>query len=102
MYATLSYDVNAGPESVETVRRAILDAFADRNTCDLLSDTFICEIEKTSDYLAVVRKLRKIGSDFPGQFLYVFTLHNTGAPLRSNAVFSKSAVNEIIDPGDDE
>jgi hypothetical protein len=49
MYATLSYDVNAGPESVDSVRRAIVDAFADRPTCDLLADTFICEIDTTSD-----------------------------------------------------
>jgi hypothetical protein len=101
MYATLSYDVNAGSHSVDSVRRAILDAFADRTTCDLLADTFICEIETTSDYLAVVRKLKKIGNDFPGQFLYVFTLHNAGSPLRSNATFSEAVADTIIDPGDE-
>ena len=101
MYATLSYDVNAGAESIETVRRAILDAFDGRKTCDLLSDTFVCEIEKTSEYLAIVRKLSKIGKDFPDQFLYVFTLHNSGAPLRSNATVSKSAIDDIVDPGDE-
>jgi hypothetical protein len=100
MYATLSYDVNAGAESVDSVRRAIVDAFADRTTCDLLADTFICDIETTSDYLAMVRKLKKIGNDFPGQFLYVFTLHNAGSPLRSNATFSKAALDNIIDPGE--
>lgn len=101
MYATLSYDVNAGTETVDTVRRAIIETFADRSTCDLLSDTFICEIETTADYLSMVRKLKKLGNDFPGQFLYVFTLHNTGSPLRSNATFSKAAVDAIIAPGDD-
>jgi hypothetical protein len=101
MYATLSYDVNAGTQSVDTVRQAILAAFSDRTTCDLLSDTFICEIETTSDYLAMVRKLRKIGNDFPGQFLYVFTLHKSRSPLQSNASFSKSVADGIIDPGDE-
>ena len=40
MYATLSYD---------------------------LADTFICEIENTADYLALVRKLRKVGNDLDGE-----------------------------------
>jgi hypothetical protein len=101
MYATLSYDVNAGAQSVDSVRRAIVVAFAGRATCDLLADTFICEIGTTSDYLAMVRKLKKIGNEFPGQFLYVFTLHNSGSALRSNATFSKAAVDHIIDPGDE-
>lgn len=102
MYATLSYDVSAGQTPIEDVRKAIVDVFHDRDTCDLLSDTFICEIENTADYLSVVRKLRKIGNDVEGQFQFVFTLHTAGAPLRSNASFPKSKANDIIDPGDQE
>ena len=52
MYATLSYDVTAGLTSVDDVRQKILDVFKDREICDLLSDTLICEIENTADYLA--------------------------------------------------
>ena len=102
MYATLSYDVSAGQTPVEDVRTAILDVFKDRETCDLLSDTFICEIENTADYLDVVKKLRKVGNDVDGQFQFVFTLHHAGAPLRSNASFPKSKASGIIDPGDGE
>ena len=98
MYATLSYDVTAGLTSVDEVRQKILDVFKDREICDLLSDTLICEIENTSDYLAVVRKLRKVGNDVDPQFQFVITLHDAGAPLRSNATFPKAKANEIIDP----
>lgn len=102
MYATLSYDVTAGQTSVDDVRQMILDVFKDRATCDLLADTFISEVENTADYLALVRKLRKIGNDVNGQFQFVITLHSAGSQLRSNANFSKSKANEIIDPAEDE
>ena len=102
MYATLSYDVSAGPTPIEEVRRLILEVFEDRGTCDLLSDTFICEVQNTADYLALSRKLRKVGADLDGQFQYVFTLHQAGAPLRTNATFPKAKANLILDPGADE
>lgn len=98
MYATLSYDVSAGTTPIEDVRKLILDVFKERETCDLLSDTFICEVKNTEDYLAVTRKLRKVGNDVDGQFQFVFTLHSAGAPLRSNASFPKAKANDIIDP----
>ena len=96
------YDVSVGLKPIEEVRLAILDVFKDRETCDLLADTFICEIETTADYLAVVRKLRKVGTDLEGQFQFVFTLHTAGAALRSNATFPKAKANKIIAPGDEE
>src|SRR5688572_4807498 len=102
MYATLSYDVNAGPRPVEDVRHALVELLKDRDTCDLLSDTLICDVATTADYLAVAKQLRKIGSDFPDQFQFVFTLHRTGQALRSNGSYSKAKANAIIDPGDDE
>jgi hypothetical protein len=98
MYATLSYDVSAGPTPVEEVRKLILDVFKEREICDLLSDTFICEVKNTEDYLAVARKLRRVGTDVDRQFQFVFTLHSAGAPLRSNASYSKAKANAIIDP----
>jgi hypothetical protein len=102
MYATLSYDVNAGLQRVEDVRHALLELLKDRDTCDLLSDTLICDVATTADYLEVAKQLRKIGNDFPDQFQFVFTLHRTGQALRSNGSFSKAKANAIIDPGDDE
>jgi hypothetical protein len=101
MYATLSYDVSAGQQPIEDVRQALLELFKERETCDLLSDTFICDVATTADYLAVARQLNKIGRDFPDQFQFVFTLHRTGDALRSNGAFSKAKANAIIDPGDD-
>ena len=102
MYATLSDDVNAGEQPIEDVRHALLELFQDRDTCDLLSDTFICDVATTADYLAVAKQLGKIGKDFPDQFQFVFTLHRTGDALRSNGAFSKAKANAIIDPGDDQ
>ncbi len=101
MYATLSYDLSAGPEPIADVRQAIKDVFKDRLTCDLLSGTLICGIGNTDDYLAMAKRLRKIGTAFKDQFDFVFTLHRTGDPLRSNASYSKARANAIIDPGDD-
>ena len=102
MYATLSYDVTSGSEPIDDVRQAILAVFAERETCDLLSDTFICEVDTTEDYLDLFRRLRRVGNDFEDQFLFVFTLHRAGSPLKSNASFPKAKANAIIDPGDDE
>lgn len=101
MYATLSYDVTAGLTSIDDVRQMIIDVFKDRETCDLLSDTMICEVENTADYLALARKLRKVGNDVDPQFQFVITLHAAGAALRSNATFPKAKANEIIDPEDE-
>jgi hypothetical protein len=100
MYATLSFDVNAGPQAIADVRQAIVDVFNDRLTCDLLSGTLICNIDDTADYLAMVRRLRRIGTMFRDQFSFVFTLHRSGDPLRSNARYSKAKANAIIDPGE--
>jgi hypothetical protein len=98
MYATLSYDLNAGPEPIDDLRRSLIALFADRDTCDLLADTFICDVESGTDFLTVDKKLRKLASDFDGQFIYVFTLHRTGSPLKSNATYPKAKAKAIIDP----
>ena len=97
MYATLSYDVTAGPEPIEDVRAAMVELFAERDTCDMLSDTFICAVDDTADYLSLAKKLKQIGTDFPAQFLFVFTLHRAGDPLRSNGNFPKPQAKEILE-----
>lgn len=100
MYATLSYDLNAGPEPIDDLRMVLIALFTGRVTCDLLADTFICDVESGADFLAVDKKLKKVAADFDGQFTYVFTLHRTGSPLRSNADFPRAKAKAIIDPGD--
>jgi hypothetical protein len=97
MYATLSYDVTAGPEPIENVRAAMVVLFADRDTCDILSDTFICGVTNTADYLDLAKQLKQIGADFPDQFRFVFTLHRAGDPLRSNANYPKPHAKEILE-----
>ena len=100
MYATLSYDVNAGATPIDTIRQRVVGLFLDRRTCDLLSDTFICEVESAADFADINDDLRQLGDEVDGQFIYVFTLHRTGSPLRSNGDFSKSKASKIIEPGD--
>jgi hypothetical protein len=102
MYATLSYDLNAGQHPVVDVRAALVVLFDGRATCDLLADTFISEIDDTADYLSLVKDLRRIGKDFPGQFQFVITLHRSGDPLRSNGTFPKTKAKTILQPGDGE
>lgn len=102
MYATFSYDVTTGPNSVDEVRTAILDVFGDRNMCDLLADTLICEIADTSDFLALVRQLKKASKNLDDQFVFVMTIHEAGTRLNCNADFSKAKAKEIIGSGDDE
>ena len=101
MYATLSYDVSAGPTPIEELRQQILGVFEERGTCDLLSDTFICEVRSTEDYLELADQLRAVGADADGQFQYVFTLHEARALLRTNASFADIGI-EILKPGADE
>lgn len=96
MYATLSYDVTAGSDPIEDVRAEILKLFKNRDTCDLLSDTFICSVDDAEDYLELVKKLRQLGTDFSGQFQFVVTLHEPTDPLRSNARFPRDQAKKIM------
>ena len=102
MYATFSYDVITGPNSVDDVRTAILEVFGDRRMCDLLADTFICEVADTSDFLGLVRQLKRASKDLDGQFIFVMTIHEAGTRLNCNADFSRAKVKAIIGSGDDE
>lgn len=102
MYATISYDVNSGAEPIGDIHQAVVDLLKDRDTCDLLSDTLICEVADSDDYLQLTKDLRKIGSDFSGQFQFVVTLHRGGDPLRSNGKFARAQAKEIIGSGNDE
>ncbi|MEO5742126.1 MAG: hypothetical protein ABIS29_16180 [Vicinamibacterales bacterium] len=96
MYATLSYDINTGASPVDEVRRAIVQAFTGCDTCDLLPDTFIARVANTKDFLDRTQALKKVADDFTGQFVFVFTLHDSGAALRSNAPVTAKKINDII------
>ena len=100
MYATFSYDVTTGARPVDEVRNTILQVFAELDTCDLLADTLICRVDSTTHYLDLVRALKQISSTFGDQFLFVFTLHDAGAALRSNAPIPARRINDIIKDGD--
>ena len=95
MYATLSYELSAGSKPIEEVRKQVLEVFDDKVTCDFLSDTFICAVKKTSEYLDLATKLEEVDASVNGQFQYVFTLHNTGGLIRTNTTFPKPKADEI-------
>ena len=96
MYATLSYDITTGAHPVDDVRKAIVRAFTGCDTCDLLADTFIVRVANTKDFLDRTQALKQVAGDFTGQFVFVFTLHDTRAPLRSNAPVAAKKINDII------
>jgi len=102
MYATLSFDVSAGAEPIADLRETLMQRLGNRDVCDLLSDVLICSISDADDYTALVKKLRSLSADFPGQFQFVITLHRSGEPLRSNAKFSRDEASEIIDAEDED
>jgi hypothetical protein len=96
MYVTLSYDVTTGAKPVDAVRSAVTKAFTGCVCCDLLADTFIARVKSTAEYLDLVQALKRIAKDFEGQFLWVFTLHDSGAALRSNAPVAAKLIEDII------
>jgi len=95
MYATLSYEIRAGSIPIEEVRAQILKVFEGNDTCDFLSDTFICAVKKTSEYLDLATRLEEVDASVAGQFQYVFTLHKTGGLIRTNTTFPKPMADEI-------
>jgi hypothetical protein len=95
MYATLSYEVSAGSTPTEDVRKQIFKVFEECDTCDFLPGTFICTVKNTQDYQTLATKLRAVGRAVNGQFQYVFTLHNAGGLIRTNATFTKAKADEI-------
>jgi hypothetical protein len=99
MYGTLSYDLTAGKEPVEDIRSALTTLFSDRETCDLLADTFICTVEDADDYLELSGSLKQIGRDFSGQFQFVFTLHDPTDQLRANGKYPKQLAKKIMKGG---
>jgi len=96
MYATVSHDVIAGPHPIEDVRTALLKVFKDYETCDLLSDTFICSVDDADDYLDLAEALKEVGKKFSGQMLFVITLHSPDDPLRSNGKYPKLDAKKIL------
>ena len=96
MYVTLSYDITTGARPVDDVRQAIVQAFTGCDTCDLLADTFIARVANTKEFLDRTQALKQVADDFEGQFVFVFTLHDSRAALRSNAPVAAKKIDDII------
>src|SRR5262245_40435797 len=88
MYAAFSYDIVPGTHPNDSVLDQILAKFdvmpngEERRRCDLLSDTFICEIANLNDFEATTTRLSRLRSDLEEQFNFTFTLHSRGAPIK--------------------
>ena len=71
------------------------ELFEDRETCDMLSDTFICAVDDT----AITSSWQKAEADrnrLSCQFQFVFTLHRAGDPSIARQL-SKASSEEILD-----
>jgi hypothetical protein len=103
MYGSFSYDIVPGTVPNDSVMEQILDKFVlkpngdERLRCDLLSDTFICEITNLNDFESVTLRLSRLRSDLDEQFNFTFTLHSRGAPIKIRGTHNASLANQIIE-----
>jgi hypothetical protein len=103
MYAEFSHDIIPGQHSNDDVLTEILKRFATkpddqpRLRCDVLSDTFICEIATTEDYEKTNQRLSKLRLDLDEQFSYTFSLRRKGDPIRIRGNHNKPLAQQIID-----
>ncbi len=102
MYAEFSYDIAAGEHSNDTVRDRLLDKFellpdgSPRRRCDLLSDTFICEITNLNDFDTLDRKLLRLRASLGHQFSYSFSLRRPSTPFRIRSNHDVHKAQQII------
>ncbi|HEX8028247.1 MAG TPA: hypothetical protein VF491_07300 [Vicinamibacterales bacterium] len=103
MYAEFSYDVAPGGLPIADVLNRILEEFdlkpngQERRRCDLLSDTFICEISSLNDFLAIDTALDTLRNDLQQQFHYTFSLRRQGTTTRIRSTHNEELADEIID-----
>lgn len=103
MYAEFSYDLVPGAHPNDEVLTQILEKFdlkpngEERRRCDLLSDTFICEISNVNDFEATDSRLRRLRSDLDEQFNYTFSLRARNAPLKVRGSHNAALAKEIIE-----
>ena len=103
MYAEFSYDLAPGDHPNEDVLAKILEKFdlkpngEERRRCDLLSDTFICEISNVNDFEDTDRRLRRLRTDLGEQFNYTFSLRTRNATIRIRGSHNEELAKEIIE-----
>jgi hypothetical protein len=69
----------------------------ERRRCDLLSDTFICEIANLNDFEATDTRLRRLRSDLGEQFNYTFSLRQRNAPIKIRGTHNAALAKQIIE-----
>lgn len=103
MYAEFSYDLVPGQHANDEVLDQILAKFAkkpngdDRRRCDLLSDTFICEIANAQDFESTHQKLSTLRIALDEQFNYAFSLRSRGDVMRIRGSHNETLAKQIID-----
>jgi hypothetical protein len=103
MYAEFSYDLMPGAHPNDEVLQKILEKFdlkpngEERRRCDLLSDTFICEVANLNDFEATNNRLRRLRSDLNDQFSYTFSLRPRNAPIKIGGTHNAALAKQIIE-----
>jgi hypothetical protein len=103
MYAEFSYDLVPGTHPNNEVLDKIIEKLgllpngAERRRCDLLSDTFICEVANLNDFEATNGRLSKLRLDLGGQFNYTFSLRPRNALIKIRGDHNASLAKQIIE-----
>jgi hypothetical protein len=102
MYAEFSYDLVPGALTNDIVLSRILERFVlkpngdERLRCDVLSDSFICEIANAKDFEAINEDLIALREELGEQFSYTFSLHPRGAPIRIEGAHNRPLAKKIV------
>jgi len=103
MYAEFSYDLVVGTTPNGDVITQILQKFdlkpngEERKRCDLLSDTFICEIANLNDFDAIDDRLRRLRLDLDLQFNYTFSLRPRAALIKIRGDHNAALARQIVE-----
>jgi hypothetical protein len=102
MYAEFSYDIVPGAQSNATVLAEILKKFESkpngdpRLLCDVLSDTFICEVVNASDFNSLHQRLSMLRTTLGEQFNYAFSLRSSGDVIRIRGSHNEALARQIV------
>ena len=102
MYGEYSYDIVPGTIPNDVVMLQMLDEFRvkpngeARKRCNLLSDSFICEIQHTNDYETVHSNLTALRTALGEQFNYTFSLRRKGDPIRIKGSHDAALAKKIV------
>jgi hypothetical protein len=103
MYAEFSYDLVPGELPLNEVLARILEKFdlkpsgEERRRCDLLSDSFICEIANLNDFTATNNRLSRLRSDLGEQFNYTFSLRPRDSLLKIKGTHNTALAKQIME-----